>query len=54
MAVILRAKVKTRETLFGIGDRLCHWAGVHSDEGVTRPWLFWLGHQASELGWRLR
>lgn len=45
---------RIRLALFACGDTLCHWAGVHSDDGVTRPWLFWLGHMVSELGWRFR
>lgn len=40
--------------LYAAGDRLCARAGAGTGEGVTRPWLFWVGHQVSELGWRLR
>jgi hypothetical protein len=40
--------------LYSLSDRLCHLAGVHSDEGVRHRRLFELGHQVGELGWRLR
>lgn len=48
----MKRKIKT--ALFSLGDRLCIASGVHADEGVTHPWVFWLGHQAGELGWRFR
>lgn len=49
-----RMKRTTRDVLWAIGDRVCHRAGAGSDEGVTRPRLFELGHQIGELGWKLR
>ena len=54
MAAVLRVRVKVKVTLFSLGDWFCAWAGAGTDEGVTRPWLFWAGHQVSELGWRFR
>lgn len=52
--VAMAVKKAVRDLLWRTGDRLCARAGAGSDEGVTRPWLFELGHQAGELGWRLR
>jgi hypothetical protein len=47
-------KTRLKNLLFSAGDRLCARAGAGSEAGVTRPWLFWAGHQVAELGWRLR
>jgi hypothetical protein len=49
-----RAKRATRDALWAISDRLCTWSGTRSDAGVTHLWLFELGHQIGELGWKLR
>ena len=40
--------------LYAAGDWLGVKAGTHSDQGVTRPWLFKAGNLVSELGWRFR
>lgn len=48
------AKQRLRDILFRLSDRICARAGAGTDEGVMHPWMFEVGHQVSELGWRLR
>lgn len=42
-----------RDRLWSLSDRLCARAGAGTDAGVRHPWLFEVGHQSGELGWRL-
>lgn len=50
----LAMKRRVKMALYGLGDRLFIASGVHSDEGVTHPMVFRIGHWISELGWRFR
>jgi hypothetical protein len=45
---------RVRDALFSLSDRICARAGAGTDAGVTHPWMFEIGHQIGELGWKLR
>ena len=45
---------RLQDALYALGDRICARAGAGSDEGVTHPWMFEVGHLVGELGWMLR
>lgn len=52
MRAVMRRRLRC--ALYSLCDWICALAGAGTDEGVRHPWLFEIGHQVSELGWRLR
>jgi hypothetical protein len=49
-----RARRRLKLALFSLSDRIGARAGAGTSEGTRHRWLFEIGHQVGELGWRLR